>query len=122
MLFRVVLPHFNTDNPPLIDESLIGLLSNPPVPPFEVDHHCSSCCLSSFNQSMRAMLTLVFVFMLFNLTTIWNLSTTSTGEHGHDGILCLDGPAPRFFVRARPQKAVPARHPPIEAVAHNSMP
>jgi hypothetical protein len=62
----------NAGNPPLTDRSLVGLLSNPPVPPLEVYHHRSSCCLSSFNQSMRAMLTLVFVFMLFNLTSIWN--------------------------------------------------
>jgi hypothetical protein len=62
----------NTGNPPLINGSLVGLLSNPPVPPLEVDHHRSSCCLSSFNQSMQAMLTLVFVFKLFNLTSIWN--------------------------------------------------
>ena len=83
--------------------SLVGLLSNPLVPPFEVDHHRSSCCLSSFNQSMRAMLTLVFVFMLFNLTSIWNLPTISTGDHGHDGIPSLVG----FFVRGRTQKVAP---------------
>jgi hypothetical protein len=35
-----------------------------------VDHHRSSFCLYSFNQSMRAMLKIVFVFMLFNLTSI----------------------------------------------------
>ena len=28
------------------------------------------------------MLTLVFVFMLFNLTSIWNLPTISTGGRG----------------------------------------
>jgi hypothetical protein len=64
---------FNTGNPAPRDESLVSLLSNPLVPPLEVDHHRSSCCLSSFDQSMRAMLTLVLVFMLFNLTSIWNL-------------------------------------------------
>jgi hypothetical protein len=62
---------FNVGNPPPTDRSLVGLLSNPPVPPLEVDHHRSSCCLSSFNHSTRAMLTIVFVF-IFNLTSIWN--------------------------------------------------
>ena len=61
---------FNASNPPPIDRPLIGLLSNPLVPPFKVDHHRSSSYLSSFNQGMRAMLILVFVFMLFNLTSI----------------------------------------------------
>ena len=56
---------------------------------------------------MRAMLTLVFVFMLFNLTSIWNLPTISLGERGHDGVPSLDGPGPWFFVRARAQKAAP---------------
>jgi hypothetical protein len=37
------------------------------------------------------MLILVFVFMLSNLTTIWNLPTISTGEHGRDGISSLVG-------------------------------
>jgi hypothetical protein len=64
------LEAFNTGNPTPIDGSLVGLLSNPPVPHLKVDHHRSSCCLCSFNQSMRAMLTLVFVFMLFNLTSV----------------------------------------------------
>ena len=73
------LEAFNVSNAPPTDRSLIVLLSNPLVPPLEVDHHRSSCCLSSFNQSMRAMLTIVFVFMLFNLTSIWNLPTISTG-------------------------------------------
>ena len=94
---------FNAVNPPPTDGSLVSLLSNLPVPPFEVDHHRSSCCLSSFNQSMRAMLTLVFVFMLFNLTSIWNLPTISIGDHGHDGVLSLVG----FFIRGRARKAAP---------------
>ena len=84
---------FNASNPPSTDGSLVGLLSNLLVPPFEVDHHRSSCCLSSFNQSMRAMLTLVFVFMLFNLTSIWNLPTISIGVQGHDGVSSLVRPS-----------------------------
>ena len=83
---------FNADNPPPIDGSLVDLLSNLLVPPLEVDHHHSSCCLCSFNQSMRAMLTLVSVFMLFNLTNIWNLPTISIGERWHDGVPSLIGP------------------------------
>ena len=98
---------FNAGNPPPTDGSLVGLLSNPLVPPFELDHHRSSCCLSSFNQSMRAMLTLVFVFMLFNLTSIWNLLTISTGGRGHDDVLSLVGPGARFFVHGLAQKAFP---------------
>ena len=96
---------FNANNPPPIDGSLIGQLSNPPVPPLEVDHHRSSCCLCSFNQTMRAMLTLVFVFMLFNLTSIWNLPTISIGGHGHDGVPSLVVPRAWFFVRCLAQKA-----------------
>ena len=53
------------------------------------------------------MLTLVFVFMLFNLTTIWNLPTISTGESGRDGVLSLVGPRAHFFVRSRTQKVAP---------------
>ena len=48
------------------------------------------------------MLTLVFVFMLFNLTSIWNLPTLSIGEHVHDG-----GPGARFFEHGHAQKASP---------------
>ena len=47
---------------------------------------------------MRAMLTLVFVFMLFNLTSIWNLPTISIGGHGCAYILSIVGPRARFFV------------------------
>ena len=101
------LEAFNTGNPSLTDGSLIGLLSNLPVPPFEVDHHRSSCCLPSFNQSMRAMLTLVFMFMLFNLTSIWNLPTISTGVRGHDGVSSLVHPDARFFVHGRARKEDP---------------
>jgi hypothetical protein len=71
------LEDFYSGNPPPIEGSLIGVVSHPPVSPLAVDHHHCSCCLSSFNHSMRAMLTLVFVFMLFNLTGIWNLPTIS---------------------------------------------
>ena len=81
---------FNASNPPPIDESLIGLLSNPPVPPFEVDHYRSSCCLSSFNQSIRAMLTLVFGI-----------------DHGREGVPSLVGPSVWFFICGRAQKVAP---------------
>ena len=47
------------------------------------------------------MLTLVFVFMLFNLTSIWNLPTISIRDHGHDGVPSLVG----FFIRGHAQKA-----------------
>ena len=56
---------------------------------------------------MRAMLTLVFVFMLFNLTSIWNLPTISTGVHGHDGVPSLVRPDAQFFVRGHAWKAAP---------------
>ena len=56
---------------------------------------------------MRAILTLVFVFMLFNLTTIWNLPTISIGERGRDGVPSLVGPGARFFFCNRAQKAAP---------------
>ena len=64
------------------------------------------------------MLTLVFVFMLFNLTSIWNLPTISTGDHGHDGIPSLVG----FFVHGRTRKSNPVRHPLMEAATHDSVP
>ena len=47
------------------------------------------------------MLTLVFVFMLFNLTSIWNLPTFSIGERGREGIPSLIGPGAQFFVHGR---------------------
>ena len=53
------------------------------------------------------MLTIVFVFMLFNLTSIWNLPTISTGVHGHDGIPSLVRPGARFFVCSRAHKVAP---------------
>jgi hypothetical protein len=49
------------------------------------------------------MLTLVFVFMLFNLTNIWNLPTISIGDSGHDGLPSLVG----FFVHGHAWKAAP---------------
>ena len=91
---------FHVGNPPPTDEPLVGMVSHLLVSPLEVDHHRSSCCLGSFNQSVRAMLTVVFVFMLFNLTSIWNLSTISTGDRGHDNTLTLVG----FFVCGRARK------------------
>ena len=51
------------------------------------------------------MLTLVFVFMLFHLTSIWNFPTISIGEHGCDGILSLVGHRAQFFIHGRAQKA-----------------
>jgi hypothetical protein len=56
---------------------------------------------------MRAILTLVFMFMLFNLTSIWNLPTISIGARGCDGVPSLVGPGARFFVHDLPQKAAP---------------
>jgi hypothetical protein len=53
------------------------------------------------------MLTLVFMFMLFNLTTIWNLPTISIGERGCDDVPSLIGPGIWFFVRSRARKVVP---------------
>ena len=45
------------------------------------------------------MLTLVFVFMLLNLTSIWKLPTLSTGGHGHDSVPRIIGPRAGFFIR-----------------------
>ena len=56
---------------------------------------------------MRAMLTLVFVFMLFNLTSFWNLPTISIGERGPDGIPSLIGHRDWFFIRGCAWKAAP---------------
>jgi hypothetical protein len=56
---------------------------------------------------MRAMLTLVFVFMLFNLTSICNLPTISIGGREHDSVPSLVGPGAQFFVRGLTQKAAP---------------
>ena len=53
------------------------------------------------------MLTLVFLFMLFNLTCIWNLPSIPIGEHGHDGVPSLVGPGARFFIRGHAYKAAP---------------
>jgi hypothetical protein len=68
------------------------------------------------------MLTLVFVFMLFNLTIIWNLPTISTGGHGSDGVPGLIGPRARFFVHSLTQKSGPARHPAMQATSRNFVP
>ena len=53
------------------------------------------------------MLTLVFVFMLFNLTIIWNLPTISIGGRGRDSALSLIGPGDWFFVHGLARKAAP---------------
>jgi hypothetical protein len=49
---------------------------------------------------MQAMLTLVFVFMLLNLTSIWKLPTFSIGGRGRDDVLRIVGTATRFFIRS----------------------
>ena len=54
---------------------------------------------------MQAMLILVFVFMLFNLTSIWNLPTISIGGRGRDGIPSLIGLGARLFVCGLTRKA-----------------
>ena len=51
------------------------------------------------------MLTLVFVFMLLNLTSIWKLPTLSIGGRRRDGILRIVGPRAEFFVRGCARKA-----------------
>ena len=51
------------------------------------------------------MLTLVFVFMLLNLTSIWKLPTFSISGRGRDGLSRIVGPRAGFFVRDRAQKA-----------------
>ena len=53
------------------------------------------------------MLILVFVFMLFNLTSISNLPTFSIGERGRDGVPSLIGPGARFFIRGHARKVNP---------------
>ena len=53
------------------------------------------------------MLTLVFVFMLFNLTSIWNLPTISTGVHGQDGVPSLVRLGAWFFIYDHARKAAP---------------
>ena len=51
------------------------------------------------------MLTLVFVFMLLNLTSIWKLATFSIGGRGRDGIPWIIGPRAGFYIHGRAQKA-----------------
>ena len=60
---------------------------------------------------MQVMLTLVFVFMLLNLTSIWKLPTLSIGGRRRDGILRIVGPRARFFVHGHTQKAAPGTIP-----------
>jgi len=55
---------------------------------------------------MQAMLTLVFVFMLLNLTSIWKLPNFSTGGRERDGVSSIVGPGAGFFVHGRTRKAV----------------
>jgi hypothetical protein len=52
---------------------------------------------------MQAKLTLVFVFMVLNLTSIWKLPTFSTG--GPDDVPRIVGTRAGFFVRGRARKA-----------------
>ena len=60
---------------------------------------------------MQVMLTLVFVFMLLNLTSIWKLPTLSIGGRGHDGIPRIVGPRAEFFIRGRARKVASATIP-----------
>ena len=53
------------------------------------------------------MLTLVFMFMLLNLTSIWKLPSFLIGGRGRDGILRIVGPRAGLFVRGRAQKVAP---------------
>jgi hypothetical protein len=54
---------------------------------------------------MKAMLTLVFVFMMLNLTSIWKFPTFSIGGHGRDGVLRIVSTAAGFVIRGCAQKA-----------------
>ena len=60
---------------------------------------------------MQAMLTLVFVFMLLNLTSIWKVPTLSTCGRGRDGVPRIVGPRARFFIRGHAQKMAPGTIP-----------
>jgi len=51
------------------------------------------------------MFKLVFVFKLFNLTSIWKLPTLLIGGRGCDGVPRIIGPRAGFFVRGRARKA-----------------
>jgi hypothetical protein len=53
------------------------------------------------------MLTLVFVFILFNLTSICNLPTISTGRRERDSVPSLVGLGAQFFVHGLARKVVP---------------
>jgi hypothetical protein len=66
----------------------------PPVPPTKVDHHCTAVLVVYLHLTEYASNahTSYYVFMLFNLTSIWNLPTLSTGECGHDGVPSLISP------------------------------
>jgi hypothetical protein len=50
------------------------------------------------------MLTLVFVFMILNLTSIWKLPTFSIGACGCDGVPRIVGTIAGFFVHGRTRK------------------
>jgi hypothetical protein len=54
---------------------------------------------------MQAKLTLVLVFMVLNLTSIWKLPTFSTGGRGSDDVPRIIGTRAGFFVRGRARKA-----------------
>ena len=51
------------------------------------------------------MLTLIFVFMLLNLTIIWKLPSFSIGGRGHDGVPRIVGTRARFIAHGHAQKA-----------------
>ena len=53
---------------------------------------------------MHAILTLVFVFVLLNLTSIWKLPTFSIGGRGRDGVSRIVGPRAVLFVCGCAQK------------------
>jgi hypothetical protein len=50
------------------------------------------------------MLTLVFVFILLNLTSIWKLPAFSTGERGRHSVPRIVGPGVGFLVRDHARK------------------
>jgi hypothetical protein len=63
----------------------------PPVSPLEVDHHRTAVHVVYLHEYVSNAHTSI-VFMLFNLTSIWNLSTISIGGRERDGVPSLVGP------------------------------
>ena len=63
------------------------------------------------------MVTLVFVFMLLNLTSIWKLPTLLIGGRGYDGVPRMVGPGvgvlhPRSCSESGPRNHLPVGQPP----------